>query len=174
MHLYEYIEVIQPTTLFGRFKPQKSNVVYLGEAAQELEAPQATSSSGVSASCNLTITVSCLQQIYNTVGYKPTAKNNSIGITGYLAQFANFKDLESFYAEQVPAAKGSSFKVVSVNGVSALFLGYTCILSPLQVAKTIKPQGWPALRPILTLNSRSALLTPYLSVSAPLVIRIGL
>lgn len=36
-------------------------------------------------SCNDVITISCLQQLYNFVGYLPANNpNNSIGITGYL------------------------------------------------------------------------------------------
>ena len=123
VHLHEHIDVIQPTNIFARFKPTKSNVVWLGEAPERLEVSEVTSSTGVSASCNQTITIQCLQQIYN-LDYHPSAKGNSIGITGYLGQFANFADLESFYAEQVPAAKGSSFKEIFINGASALRVGY--------------------------------------------------
>ena len=124
VHLHEHIDVIQPTNIFARFKPKKSNVVWLGNAPDQLEVSEAASSTGVSASCNQTITIQCLQQIYNTKGYEPSAKKNSIGITGYLGQFANFADLQSFYAEQVPAAKGSSFKEIFINGASALRVGY--------------------------------------------------
>jgi hypothetical protein len=39
----------------------------------------------VDASCNTTITVTCLKQLYNAVGYVPSGDSkNSIGITGYL------------------------------------------------------------------------------------------
>ncbi|KAF9006662.1 peptidase S8/S53 domain-containing protein [Cyathus striatus] len=49
-------------------------------------------------------------------GYVPKAAKNSIGITGYLEQFANIQDLHSFYAEQLPEALNSTFKFISVNG----------------------------------------------------------
>lgn len=69
------------------------------------------------ASCNTTITISCLKELYNAVGFKPSATNgNKIGLTGYLEQFANIADLQSFYADQVPAAVNTSFTFVSVNG----------------------------------------------------------
>lgn len=71
----------------------------------------------VDASCNTTITIKCLQQLYNAVGYVPKAtKINSIGITGYLEQFANIADLQIFYAEQRPEALNTSFDFVSVKG----------------------------------------------------------
>ncbi|KAF8330248.1 subtilisin-like protein [Amanita rubescens] len=115
-HLHEHIDTVQPTTIFGRFKPQKSNVVWLGEDTQDLQESQTTSSDGVSSSCNSTITLSCLQQIYKTVGYVPTEKGNSIGITGYDNQYPNFHDLQLYYADQRPDALGSSFRLVSVTG----------------------------------------------------------
>lgn len=71
----------------------------------------------VDASCNTTITITCLKQLYNAVGFTPSATNgNQIGITGYLEQFANIQDLQLFFADQLPSALNSSFKFVSVNG----------------------------------------------------------
>ena len=123
-YLHDHIVTIQPTTMFGRFKPQKSNVVWLGEDTQELQVSQTTSSDGVSSSCNTTITLSCLQQIYKTAGYEPTAKGNSIGITGYDNQYPNFDDLQSYYADQRPDARKSSFRLISVTGEFASCLGF--------------------------------------------------
>ncbi|GLB34137.1 putative protein CC1G_01435 Coprinopsis cinerea okayama7 130 [Lyophyllum shimeji] len=119
--LYDHIDLVQPTTMFGRFKRNKSTIVWLDQK----EAPQtqnfkATVKSGpgatVDPSCNRTITISCLQQLYNAVGYVPKAKGNSIGITGYLEEFANIQDLQSFYADQRPDALNSTFKFLSVKG----------------------------------------------------------
>ena len=71
----------------------------------------------VDVNCNYKITISCLQQLYNTVGYKPSAKNgNKIAVTGYLDLFANFADLQQFYGTQRKDALGSNFTVVSVHG----------------------------------------------------------
>ena len=71
----------------------------------------------VDASCNETITITCLLELYNAVGYKASANiGNQIAVTGYLEQFANIADLQLFYADQRPDALNSSFKVVSVNG----------------------------------------------------------
>jgi len=72
----------------------------------------------VDLSCNETVTVKCLQQLYNAVGYVPKnpKKTNRIGVTGFLEQYANIEDLNTFYADQVPQAVGTSFEFVSVNG----------------------------------------------------------
>lgn len=71
----------------------------------------------VDLSCNETVTVKCLQQLYNAVGYVPKIlEKNRIGVTGFLEQYANIEDLNTFYADQVPQAVGTSFKFISVNG----------------------------------------------------------
>ncbi|KJA29771.1 hypothetical protein HYPSUDRAFT_126627 [Hypholoma sublateritium FD-334 SS-4] len=125
-HLDSHIEVVQPTTMFGQFKPAKSMISILetvdtavntaiSKVAQIITG--GNSNLTVDASCNTTITVTCLQQIYNAVGYVPSnSTKNSIGITGYLEQFANIEDLQTFYVAQVPAAVNSSFKFESVAG----------------------------------------------------------
>lgn len=71
----------------------------------------------VDPSCNATVTLSCLQQLYNFVDYEPQVpEKNSIGISSYLEQFANLQDLKSFYLEQRPEAANSTFEFISVNG----------------------------------------------------------
>lgn len=71
----------------------------------------------VDASCNTTVTITCLKELYSAVGFNTSATNgNQIGITGYLEQFANIADLQLFYADQRPDALNTSFKFISVNG----------------------------------------------------------
>ncbi|KAJ6616255.1 tripeptidyl peptidase A [Mycena sp. CBHHK59/15] len=93
-NLHEHIELIQPTTMFGTFKKLSPTPEFV---------PRVT----VDASCNTTITITCLKQIYNAVGYTPSAR-----------EFANRADLQTFYADQVPAAAAVnvSFEFVSVKG----------------------------------------------------------
>ncbi|KAF9266299.1 tripeptidyl peptidase A [Marasmius fiardii PR-910] len=115
-HLHAHVDVIQPTTLFARFKGMNATVHSVEHAAKEYQVQKFNTDGQVDPSCNTTITVTCLQQLYHTLGYVPTFGNNSIGITGYLEQFANNQDLQSFYAEQRPDALNSSFEFVSVKG----------------------------------------------------------
>ncbi|KAG6861868.1 hypothetical protein C0995_011165 [Termitomyces sp. Mi166 len=125
-NLHEHIDVVQPTTMFGRFKRDRSTIVWLDEEAEEtVQKAQSfatsitdpVSGSVVDPSCNTTITVNCLKQLYNAVGFTPKpASNNSIGITGYLEEFANKQDLQSFFADQRPDALNSSFRFLSVKG----------------------------------------------------------
>ncbi|KAI0252044.1 tripeptidyl peptidase A [Lactifluus subvellereus] len=122
-YLDEHIELIQPTTAFNRAKRQRTTFRFspVPETSTSLshDAKITAPDYGVTvdASCNTTITVSCLKQLYNAVNYVPYKTNkNAIAITGYLEEFANFDDLKLFYADQLPAAVNTSLDVVLING----------------------------------------------------------
>jgi tripeptidyl-peptidase-1 len=111
-HLHEHIDVIQPTTAFARLKPFKSTVHRFNPVLES-----SVGGNRIDPSCNSTVTISCLKQLYGAVSYKPSAKNgNRIGLTGYLGQNANIADLQLFYANQTPAALNSTFSVVPIKG----------------------------------------------------------
>ena len=101
-HLHDHIDLIQPTTMFGTFKQHKSTVFKVGAdaviAQPNPHMPGINTGTGITvdASCNETITISCLQQLYNAVGVIPSATiNNSIAVTAYLVRIllANYLDL---------------------------------------------------------------------------------
>ncbi|KAJ7068686.1 tripeptidyl peptidase A [Mycena amicta] len=121
-HLHEHIELVQPTTMFGTFKKLTSTIHSIDiptPSTLENLPPIVDLATGVTvnATCNTTITISCLKQIYNAVDYVPSG-HGSVGITGYLEEFANRADLQEFYEDQVPAAAAvnSTFKFISVVG----------------------------------------------------------
>jgi tripeptidyl-peptidase I len=101
-HLHDHIDLIQPTTMFGTFKQYKSTAFKVGAdaviAQPDPNVPAVKAGSGITvdASCNKTITISCLQQLYNAVGVVPSATiNNSIAVTAYLVRIllSNYLDL---------------------------------------------------------------------------------
>ncbi|KAH9959841.1 tripeptidyl peptidase A [Russula dissimulans] len=122
VRLAQHVELIQPTTSFLRIKRQRTNFHF--SPAPEISSISADekitvpgSAVTVHASCNKTITVSCLKQLYNIADYVPRATHkNAIALTGYLDEFANYADLQRFYSDQVPAAVNSTFDVVLING----------------------------------------------------------
>ncbi len=123
-HLHEHIELVQPTTLFANLRAMRTTFKFDKEVSTTVAANPPpinvpTASGGhVNASCNFTVTVTCLQELYNAVGYVPSATiGNQIGITAYLEQYANIQDLQSFFAEQRPDAVGSNFTFISINGM---------------------------------------------------------
>ena len=139
-HLDKHIELIQPTTSFGRAKKLRTtsrfSPVLDTTPSPSLGDKIYVPGSGVTvdASCNTTITVSCLKQLYNAVDYIPKAAHkNAIALTGYLEEFANFADLQLFYADQVPAAVNTSFDVVLINGVLRCYFVAFSVLNCLKV-----------------------------------------
>ena len=104
------------STLVRRFSDAQEKSVAVPADAPPISVPSA-SGGHVDASCNQTITVTCILELYNAVGFKASATNgNQIGITGYLEQFANIQDLQTFFAEQRPDAVNSTFKTILING----------------------------------------------------------
>ncbi|KAF9236232.1 peptidase S8/S53 domain-containing protein [Melanogaster broomeanus] len=100
--MHEHVELIQPTTMFA--EPVSGMIT--GPAGNQVDA-----------SCNTTVTISCLRQLYNAVGYNTSATNgNQIAVTAYLEQYANNKDLQQFFKLENPTAYGSNYTFVSVNG----------------------------------------------------------
>ncbi|KAJ3572259.1 hypothetical protein NP233_g3201 [Leucocoprinus birnbaumii] len=111
-HLGRHIDLIQPTTLFARWNKMKATS-FFEDAAAELFGLE----DQVQPSCNQTITVNCLKELYNFKGYHSSEnRNNAIGISSYLEEYINNNDLQAFYKEQVPAAVGSKYQLISVNG----------------------------------------------------------
>jgi len=125
-YLAQHIELIQPTTSFHRVKRQRTNFRFSpAPEASSVSANEKITIPGsavtVHASCNKTITISCLKQLYNIADYVPRATHkNAIALTGYLKEFANLADLRRFYADQVPVAVNSSFDIVLINGLCHL------------------------------------------------------
>lgn len=131
-HLHEHVDVIQPTTMFGRMKAERSDIFAIEDehnfkVASDLAEEPPIYSGGVTnvpvdAACNSTITISCLQQLYNLGNYTASdTPENSIGITGYLGQYANLEDLQSFYTAYRSDAVNSSFTFISVASLCVLF-----------------------------------------------------
>ncbi|KAG9099641.1 hypothetical protein FS749_000774 [Ceratobasidium sp. UAMH 11750] len=108
--IHAHIHLITPTTMFGNPRPHKATFHYESDPMSKAAALTPD------ASCNSTITISCLQALYNIGNYTATVKSNRLGIAGYLEEFANFADLQTFYKKYHPRAVRSNFTVESING----------------------------------------------------------
>ncbi|KAJ3824123.1 tripeptidyl peptidase A [Lentinula raphanica] len=125
-HLVDHIDLIQPTTMFSRFSNMRTTLYKANELAFDRyqtntghtnDSEDLTPSLDTQPDCNHTVTLKCLQTLYNTAGYTPNRRSrNSIGITGYLQQYANQEDLRLFFADQKSGVSNNvSFDVVLVN-----------------------------------------------------------
>ncbi|KAJ4479182.1 tripeptidyl peptidase A [Lentinula aciculospora] len=122
-YLLDHIDLVQPTTMFARFSNMRTTMYRAtdklavgqiqGSSRYELLTPSLDSQPN----CNHTVTLQCLQSLYDIAGYKPQAySRNSIGLTGYLEQYANQEDLKLFLADQNPGASNASFDVKLIDG----------------------------------------------------------
>lgn len=118
--LHPHVDVVTPTTHFSNMRRMKATSHRSSNTVIE---PVPTSLTfdrngvaAVPASCARTITPTCLRALYNTTGFTPTGELSTLGITGYLEEFANFADLQTFFKDLFPAGEGSNFTVVEVNG----------------------------------------------------------
>lgn len=104
-----HIDMIQPTTRFGQIRPERSNVLTHDEAPFSVDA--------VNATCNSVITPACLADLYNFENYKTDPKANvTIGVNGFLEQYARYADFDQFAGTYASYAVGSKFSFTSVNG----------------------------------------------------------
>lgn len=121
--LHGHIGTVAPTTYFGtmrsmkatnRLQPEIKTIENDNEVAHKLVGPGSLAT--VPASCSTTITPSCLRALYNTSTYVPQATTkNSIGVAGYLDEFANRADLQTFFQRFRTDAVGGTFTTVRVQ-----------------------------------------------------------
>ena len=123
--LHMHVQTVAPTTYFGSPRALRlnskvmSNGPTLPNGDHELQNASATSplDAPLPSTCSVTITPECLRQLYNTLSYKPQApSSNSLGVTGYLDQFASHSDLTEFLSLFRIDALSAQFPVVRVNG----------------------------------------------------------
>jgi tripeptidyl-peptidase-1 len=106
--IHRYIQLIQPTTHFGKSKPHRSLVF----DKAEVEAPN-----GTAADCGTSVTPDCLRQLYKLGDFVANPDpRNKLGISGYLEQYARYDDLEGFLHEYAPNMTDANFTVQSING----------------------------------------------------------
>lgn len=112
-----HINFVQPTTRFGSIQKLKSTVkvVENGQSTPALNWASSVSSQ-VDPACNVSITPSCLLQLYN-VHYKGDPKSGSrVGYASFLEEYARYSDLQKFEQSYAPYAAGENFTVVKFNG----------------------------------------------------------
>ncbi|KAJ6616964.1 peptidase S8/S53 domain-containing protein [Mycena sp. CBHHK59/15] len=118
--LHSHVDVVTPTTYFGTMRSMRATsflqpqIISLSDSdsfAAEI------SPLAVPASCGTTVTPACLRAMYNTTAYVPQATSvNKLGVAGYLEEFANDADLQTFFRALRTDAVGGTFTHVQVNG----------------------------------------------------------
>ncbi|EST07407.1 Peptidase S53, propeptide [Kalmanozyma brasiliensis GHG001] len=127
-HVSEHLDYVGPLTLFTQPRALKSDIAGTQVLVKELADDDASIvgdvhrivDGGQPAACNTSaVTNLCLRTFYKTVNYVPKAASKmSLGVSGFLGQWANFADFSGFLKEQRPDAgkAGYNFTVQSIAG----------------------------------------------------------
>ncbi|KAB8237172.1 polynucleotide 3'-phosphatase [Aspergillus alliaceus] len=111
-----HVNVIQPTTRFGKISP---NGAILHSKPSQIDETALTSAilSKDSSHCDSVITPTCLKELYNIGDYKPDPRKGSkIAFASYLEEYARYSDLAKFEKNIAPWASGLNFSVTLYNG----------------------------------------------------------
>lgn len=115
-NLHQHIELIQPTTMFGRLQKQRSVVSVIEELPSAKSKVLLNDDIPNTCSDPSSVTNDCLRQLYKTDGYQVKApQSNMIGVTGYLEEVGSLKDAQMFLKTQRRDQVGGKFEVVKVN-----------------------------------------------------------
>ncbi|KAJ7227821.1 family S53 protease [Mycena haematopus] len=114
--LQSHIQYVHPTVAF--VPPLRLPSVNAVKIKRDtiLEERVTPTSAAVPASCASVANPACIEAIYNFPTDKATnSAQNTIGVAGYIDQYANFADLALFLANLRPTLVGSNFTVVEID-----------------------------------------------------------
>ena len=123
-HIVAHIDLVQPTTRFGRLGAKRSSIFDIHRVGDATAADAiatkgafiAADNSNDAVQCGSMVTPACLKSLYN-INYTASASNeNKVAFCSYLEEYARYRDLELFTEKYVPQAKGQNFSVELVNG----------------------------------------------------------
>ncbi|KAK5988017.1 Tripeptidyl-peptidase sed2 [Cladobotryum mycophilum] len=107
--LVQHIDMVQPTTRFGRIGSDTSRVFTSVKYADELEM------AADSANTRVPVTPDLLKSLYG-INYTAKASGNLVAVASFLEEYARYSDLDLFKQKYVPQAAGQSFDVELING----------------------------------------------------------
>ena len=80
------------------------------------ESGNLTSRQSVPSSCGSTVTPTCLQDLYGIPTTKATQSTNVLAVSGFIQQFANSADLQTFLSNLRPDLEGTTFTLQTLDG----------------------------------------------------------
>lgn len=128
--IHEHIDLISPTTYFGEMRAHTNHVhdmevirnAVTAKVVANTKLMMSTLASAniaaVNTTCNRAITPTCLAELYNFQGWQGNSNfSTTIGVSGFLGQYARYSDWQQFAQMYAPNALNSNFSFISVNGM---------------------------------------------------------
>lgn len=111
------VDMIQPTTRFGRSQPVTDNAL---KARTDVDNPMILDASALQTYdeifCNTTTTPACIRGLYNIDDFTASAKGSTrLGVSGFIEQVANFKDMSAFLSMTDSAIHSNALSFISIN-----------------------------------------------------------
>ncbi|KAI0812367.1 family S53 protease [Irpex lacteus] len=114
--LVGHIELVHPTVSFSS---PSSRLPVISVPMKSTPPTNLTTDAAVPASCASTITPTCLQDLYGIPATPATHSSNTLGVAGFIQQFANQADLRTFLTNLRPDISAStSFALQTLDGGS--------------------------------------------------------
>ncbi|EIW61085.1 subtilisin-like protein [Trametes versicolor FP-101664 SS1] len=113
--LKDHLDLVHPTITFADIKP----LVPVVSAHREARVPvdSALVANAVPTTCDVDITPACLQDLYGIPSTPATQSSNQLGVSGFIDQFANQADLETFLTKFRPDVSNSTtFNLKALDG----------------------------------------------------------
>ncbi|KIJ52725.1 hypothetical protein M422DRAFT_25806 [Sphaerobolus stellatus SS14] len=111
--LVGHVELVHPTVTF----PATFGVPrFTSPGVQVPSTTTALVGDAVPASCATTITPSCLQALYGIPATRATQSSNKLGVSGFIDQFAQNADLQTFLRAQRPDLVNTTFTLQTLDG----------------------------------------------------------
>ncbi|KAE8441856.1 hypothetical protein EG329_004211 [Mollisiaceae sp. DMI_Dod_QoI] len=112
--LVQYVDLISPTIYFGK---TVANAPKFSKATKTTRNSDYSPSVSVAASCQTSITPSCIKQLYSVGNYVPDPKSGSkIGFGSFLNQSALYTD--AFQFEEANGIPHQNFSTILINGAT--------------------------------------------------------
>jgi tripeptidyl-peptidase I len=115
--LVPHIDLVHPTVTFPNAFGTLPKV-FTPKPVSTFEDTSKVLPNAVPASCSTVITPACLQALYGIPTTKAGAKGNVLGVSGFIDQFANNADLQTFLTNLRPDFKGTTFTLQTLDGGS--------------------------------------------------------
>ncbi|CAH7671953.1 peptidase S8/S53 domain-containing protein [Phakopsora pachyrhizi] len=119
-YLHEHVDLVQPTTLFGRLRQERSNIAVIEPMPIPYTFSYDTSTKDSKCHSPFAVSNQCLRELYHASDYiiSPNSKSK-IGITGFLGELAGYEDLKQFMTRERPDVKHFNYSVEALNGGAA-------------------------------------------------------
>ncbi|EJD00678.1 family S53 protease-like protein [Fomitiporia mediterranea MF3/22] len=113
--LQGHLNLVHPTITF------ENPFAHLPVVSSPLKAvaeEQNLTTRAVPSSCASTVTPACLQAMYGIPTTKATQSSSTLGVSGFIEQFANSADLQTFLKSLRPDLAGTTFSLQTLDGGS--------------------------------------------------------